>query len=104
MSEFWAGVLVLPVAAVVGGLGFWLLVGARRAWVKTHEALLFQRVKLAKDRINPFGPKPDGTTYEKAANRLRDALLETPRLLAFGGLGWRIFVVRDSKANDDDRG
>lgn len=96
-ADFWFGLAALPVASLCVAAGAWAVLGARRAWLKTHEALLFQRVKLAKDRVNPFGPKPDGPTYEKAANRLRDALLETPRLIAFGGLGWRIFIVRDSQ-------
>ncbi len=104
MSEYAWGVITPFIA--LGGLALavavaWLLVAlARHIWAKTHWALM-TTVKLPKNpyRLRLKGdPEDDRPEYIVAANKFRDALLESPKLHTFAGLGWRLILVRDSRS------
>lgn len=110
MTDYQWGLATLPIA--LGGLALaiavsWLLVAvARHLWGKTHYSLMLS-VKIAKNRARlrlKGDPPDDRPEYLDAANKFRDALLESPRMHTFAGLGWRVVLVRDSRTEvtDDD--
>jgi hypothetical protein len=108
-TAFWLGLAVLPAAALVFALAAWLLIAARKAWHSIHGHLLYNRVTLAADPRSVFNApwrrdriqgRAEEPTYEHAANRIRDALLQSPRLHVFIGLGWQIAIVRDYRDPD----
>lgn len=96
IPEFWIGLAVIPALAATFLLLQVLYAVSTWAWRRLHMAML-ARIDLAPD---PFDLKnPDkGVTHRKAANRVRNALLESPRLFTFHGFGWLILLVRDSKS------
>lgn len=103
MTEYAWGVLTpfLSLAALALAVGVsWLLVAcARHLWGRTHYSLMMT-VKIAKNRarLRLKGDPPDERPeYLDAANKFRDALLESPRMTTFAGLGWRVLLVRDSR-------
>jgi hypothetical protein len=97
---FWLGLLAVP-ALLASILVLWILYSlATKAWSKLHTALLY-KINLAKD-ANAFGqPHDKPHTYEKSANKIRDALLASPRFHTLTGLGWMIVFIRDSKTEKD---
>lgn len=108
MTDYVWGILT-PFLAL-GGLALavgvaWLLIAvARHLWAKTHYALM-DTVKLRPNlaRIQFKGePEDDRPEYLDAANKFRDALLQSPRMYTLGGLGWRLVFVRESRTDDDD--
>lgn len=104
MTDYVWGVLTpfvaIGVLAVLAGAGYLLAALARHIWGKTNEAFL-QKVDLRRNRINPF-EKDDRPEYLEAANAIRDALLESPHLRTFSGLGWMLIAVRNRRRPDTD--
>jgi hypothetical protein len=96
--EFWIGLGIIPGLVVVYIAFGWLLTASRAVW-KAFDYRMLGRVVLAK-RVNPFSSEPK--PYEWAANRLRDALLESPRLYTARGFGWMVFLVRNVKDDDTE--
>lgn len=99
MTEgFWLGVAVLPLAAVVVCL-IWAVFGAASwAWSKLHRSLIV-KVQLKPDPIS-FEQLDDGDYEDRhtiAANRFRDALVASPKLWVFSGLGFAVCVARESR-------
>lgn len=93
MSEYWTGVLT-PFAFIAGLLALWALYSlATWAWAKLHIALI-ARIDLSRNLIRVFGDD-DRRQYSVAAQKLVDALVESPRLHVFSGLGWQFVIVRD---------
>jgi hypothetical protein len=97
-GEFWAGVLTIPILAAAWFLISWLHAKAQRAWVSAHQRLI-SKIDL---RENPRAirfrgdPAPEPRPkYEDTANRMRDALLQSPRLYSGYGLGWMLIICRD---------
>lgn len=111
MTEYQWGLATLPIAigglAIAVGLGYLLISVARHLWGKTHYSLMLT-VKVAKNRARfrlKGSPPDDRPEYWDAANKFRDALLESPKMHSFAGLGWRVIVVRESRtevADDSD--
>lgn len=110
-ASFWIGVAVIPAVAVIVAGAAWLAVGARKAWHSIHDHLLYQRVNLRADPLPvmaaPWNQRKTGKyvkpqpTYEREADRIRDALVKVPRMHTFAGFGWYIAVIRDFEAGDD---
>jgi hypothetical protein len=100
-GAFWLGYFTVPLLL----LSFLVLWGAYSAaswlWNKLHIAWC-AKVTLAKNKARPpflegtEGP-PVKVEYLDAANVIRNALLESPKLYSMQGLGWHILLVRDSK-------
>lgn len=103
-ADFWIGLAALPTLAIVLAASAWLLVGARKAWHAIHTRLLWQRVELRADprpvHLAPWN-KTKGDresyepTYEREADRIRDALVRVPRMRLIAGFGWYIAIIRD---------
>jgi len=94
VSEFWLGLLALPVLAVAA-LVVWVLYGAAtKAWAKLHERLL-DKVKLQPNKFD--FDEDDKPEYLDSANQIRDALLRSPKFVSFRGLGWYVILIRDSR-------
>lgn len=105
-GDFWIGLAALPAAGIVLATSAWLLVGARKAWHAMHTHLLWQRVELRADprpvRLAPWNKtkdaeKPYVPTYEREADRIRNALVHVPRMHIIAGLGWYVAIIRDFK-------
>lgn len=72
-----------------------------KAWWKLHVRM----ITTVPMKANPIAvrfrgdPAPETSypKYEKSANRMRDALLTSPKFYSFFGLGWYIIVGRDIK-------
>lgn len=107
MTEYAWGIMTLPLAlgalALAAGITWLLIAVARHLWAKTHYALMDTvklRRNLARIRLNGE-PEDDRPEYLDAANKFRDALLESPRMYTLGGLGWRLVLVRESRSDED---
>lgn len=105
MTDYAWGVLTpfLAIAGLVLAAGLaWLLVAvARHLWAKTH-LWLMETFKLRTNhvRIRLKGePEDDRPEYLEAANKFRDALLESPRMYTLAGLGWRLVFVREMRTD-----
>lgn len=109
MNDYAWGVITpfIATAALALALGLaWLLVSvARHLWAKTHFALM-DTVTLSPNRTRirlkgePEDVRPE---HLESANLIRDALLESPRLFTLAGLGWRLALVRESRAADENQ-
>jgi hypothetical protein len=99
-GEFWAGLLALP-ALAAAVLVLWALYAfASQAWERLHVRLM-ERIAIAPNlnSVYPFTKAPPAPRpkYEDGANKIRDALLASPRFYSAHGLGWIVLLVRDSK-------
>lgn len=99
IEGFWLGVAALPIAAAAICLG-WVAFGVTSwAWSKLHQSLVV-KVRLQPDPIS-FEQLEDGDFQDRhaaLANKFRDALLASPKLWVFSGLGFSVCVVRESRA------
>lgn len=107
MTDYAWGVLTpfLALAALATGAGLgWLLAAlARRLWGATHYMLL-GRTTLARNRIRfrlKGEPEDDRREYQDAADRFRDALLDSPTMYTVAGLGWRVLFVRETRTDTE---
>ena len=92
-SEFWIGLALIPGLAAAALL-LWLLYSlATWAWQNLHAAFLY-RVAMEKNPVRVF-EDDDRPEYLVQANKFRDAILTSPRLHVFTGLGWQVLFVRD---------
>lgn len=109
MSEYigyWIGLLAFPVA-VLAWLGVRTLYAlGTHVWAKWHTAII-QRVRL---RPNPVRIQLRGTPappprakYEDSANKIRDALIRSPRALFLFGLGWYVVIGREAKDEEAEK-
>lgn len=104
MSDFSWGVLTAFLLAgglaLALGLAYLLVALARHLWAKTHYALM-DSVDIAPNRQNPYrGAAQDKPEYLDSANKIRDALLESPRMYTVAGLGWRAVIVRETTTKE----
>lgn len=102
--DYWIGLFSLPAFAAAACIVWALLSSATWAWNKLHVRLL-AKVSLP---ANPVRVRLRGTPapeprpkYEDAANKIRDALLRSPRLYSALGLGWYVVLVRDIKETEE---
>lgn len=102
MSEqFWIGIATIPALVIAALLLKVLYALSTKIWDKLHVRM----ITTAKIAANPvtvrFRGDPEPETkhpkYEKSANRMRDALLTSPKFYSFFGLGWYVIVGRDIK-------
>lgn len=100
MSEFWIGLLIIPVLALLALLLWMALSLASWMWKRLHWAML-RRVDVDRNlytlRFGASTDAPEKSEYLDAANRFRDALLDTPRFHTLAGLGWMVLIVREQR-------
>lgn len=105
MSEYLLGVIT-PFAAIAGlalALGLTYLMLRLGGWLnqKIHYHFV-ETIELEKNRVNPFDEKPVRPEFEDSANRLRDALLISPKLTLIRIFGRIILVARDYEEKKSD--
>lgn len=88
------GAVALVVVAVIGYL---LLALGRILWNRVDVAMM-ERITLADNRVNPF-VKDTRHPKEDSANKLRDALMESPKLTVLRGFGRVVIIARNTKEN-----
>lgn len=102
-AEFWIGIAVLPLGVVAFILLRLLYAWSTTLWGKLHLRLI-QRIELPQNPVTftfrGEEPKPKRVEYEDAANKMRDAMLLSPRILTFFGLGWYVVAGRDIRGKD----
>lgn len=99
MSEYWLGVLTPFI--VIGGIGLLALVFALVVWLWSRiDWHLMARTDLAPDLRSFNDPADKPRTHVTAANKIPNALLESPRLYSIYGLGWIVVLVRNSRQKD----
>lgn len=108
MTDFVWGVLTPFLAlgglALAAGAAWFLIAAARHLWGQAHYALMGV-TKLRPNRARAIfkgEPEDDRPEYLDAANRFRDALLQSPRMYTVAGLGWRAVLVRETRDADND--
>lgn len=110
MSCFNWGIASIPIGfgalVLLFAVAFLVFAIARHVWGMAHYALM-GTTKLARNRsrLHLRGePADDSPEHLDAANQVRDALLESPRLHTFAGLGWRLVLFRDTRAEPEQTG
>lgn len=106
MSEYWLGVLT-PFALICGlaiacGLAYALFRLGDWLNEKTHGHFA-EKITVQKNLADPFRTKPKRPEYLDQANKFRDALLRSPRMLLFRAFGLLVIVIRDYREAPDDR-
>lgn len=103
MSEYWLG-FVTP---FVGIAGFALALGAAYLLVRAADWLnsrihehLVEKITIKKNLADPFGTRPERPEHYDKATKLRDALLESPKLWLIRGFGFMVLLVRDYREKD----
>lgn len=104
-EHFWVGLAVGPAILVVYIALIAAAIAVRRAWKRLHWRAI-ERVDLAKNRKRLFlrgqpDPDADKPEYLDAANKVRDALVVSPRLHTVSGFGWIVMLVRDTVRGAD---
>ena len=101
MTDYVWGIFTPFIA--IGGLALalgaaWLLVAAARIlWSKVDYAFM-SKVTLRRNRVAlrfKGEPEDDRPEYLEAANKFRDALLQSPKVYTLLGFSWRILIVRE---------
>lgn len=99
MADYWLGMATIPALLVFAAAVYAAWAGATRLWSKWHIALL-NRVDLARNPYR-FNAEGDGPEYIESANKVRDALLKSPRFWQIAGFGFILLIVRDWKEKSD---
>lgn len=107
MNDYWLG--VLTPFALIGGLALalalsWLMLSAADWFRSRLNESFVERISLPTHACDLY--TVDGFEHPNltAANKLRDAVLASPRLHLINLPGWRVFVARDYRELKEDVG
>ncbi|TDP92340.1 hypothetical protein EDF62_1546 [Leucobacter luti] len=104
MPEYWLGVItpfaVLAGLALTGALGYLMFRLGDWLGQQTHYHFV-ETINLEKNRRNPL-EQSDRPEFQDSADKLRDALLVSPKLRMLRAFGRIVLIARDYEKKETD--